>query len=138
MKKALLFFMLVSLFACKKENESETLENHVIGKWVLYRVDSGKGLTGLAGFKFDDNKTLNVYASTTFGQGQIDRYSWKITEDENIEIRYQSSTDAQGDPAVFPNATQGNSITINVGEDWEDNTSVIHISIYGNNFVLSK
>ena len=137
MKKVLYLFMLVSLLACNKKEESETLETHIVGKWVLYNVAGTRGVSGLAGFEFKDASKLNLYQSTSFGSGQIDAYSWKVQDENTIEITYQSSSDSQDNPVFFANISQGHSVTITLS-DWKEDGDIIHVSILGNNYIWSK
>ena len=137
MKKVLYLFMLISLLACKKTEKSETLEEHIVGKWVLYNVAGNRGVSGLVGFEFKDGGKLHLYQSTTFGSGQIDTYSWKEKDENTIEITYQSSSDSQANPVFFSNISQGHSVTITLS-DWKDDGDIIHISILGNSYILSK
>ena len=137
MKKVLYVFMLISLLACNKKEESETLETHIVGKWVLYNVAGNRGVSGLVGFEFKDGNKLNLYQSTTFGSGQIDTYSWKVQDENTIEITYQSSSDSQANPVFFSSISQGHSVTITLN-DWKDDGDIIHVSILGNSYILSK
>jgi hypothetical protein len=136
MKNLFLLFVVVFFISCDK-NDDVTLDSHVVGKWGVYSETDENNTAPLGAFEFKSNGVLYVYSSIDFSINGKTEFKWSVNSDNQIVIVLQGNPIMQGDPIMFPNATQGDPIMIPV-DVWKQGDPIMHVSIYGKSYRLVR
>jgi len=139
MKKKLIIslfsLLLLAFYSCTKK-EKESLEQHLKGKWGVYDKTDQNSENILRVFVFrDDGKMYDYSSLNTSGSPDL-IFDWRV-ENNQLKIILIENSSGQGDPIMFPNASQGDPIMINVDE-WEQGDPIMYVSLNNNSYTLKK